>query len=176
MTIYVAILEMRPAFGLIAIAQYDQVLDMICPNCEAPMPDISAFCPACGVSVAETAGAVNSRDRALGALAYVGLVPAIVLLLIPGLRENRFVSFHSWQSVLFTIASALVGVVLKLLLMVLAIVPMVGFLLAWLLVGIGCMGIFILWIVLVVKAALGNYYQLPLIGPLAEQLAARADS
>ncbi|HXF14755.1 MAG TPA: zinc-ribbon domain-containing protein [Terriglobales bacterium] len=149
---------------------------MICPNCEAPMPDISAFCPACGVSVAETAGAVNSRDRGLGALAYVGLVPAIVLLLIPGLRDNRFVSFHSWQSVLFTIASALVGVVLKLLLMVLAIVPMVGFLLAWLLVGIGCMGIFILWIVLLVKAALGNYYQLPLIGPLAEQLAARADS
>ena len=140
------------------------------------MPDISAFCPACGVSVAETAGAVNSRDRGLGALAYVGLVPAIVLLLIPGLRDNRFVSFHSWQSVLFTIASALVGVVLKLLLMVLAIVPMVGFLLAWLLVGIGCMGIFILSIVLVVKAALGNYYQLPLIGPLAEQLAARADS
>jgi uncharacterized membrane protein len=140
------------------------------------MPDVSAFCPACGVSVAETPGIVNSRDRALGTLAYVGLIPAIILLLIPALRGNRFVRFHSWQSVLFTIASALLGLVLKLLFVILAILPVVGFLLAWLLLGIGSMGIFFLWVVLLIKAALGNYYQLPLVGPLAEQLATRADS
>jgi uncharacterized membrane protein len=140
------------------------------------MPDVSAFCPACGLSVAETPGAVNSRDRALGALAYVGLIPAIILLLIPALRGNRFVRFHCWQSVLLTIASALLGLALKLLFVVLTILPVVGFLLAWLSLGIGSLGIFFLWIVLLVKAALGNHYQLPLIGPLAEQLAARADS
>ena len=140
------------------------------------MPDVSAFCPACGLSLAETPGAIDSRDRALGALAYVGLIPAVVLLLIPALRGNRFVRFHSWQSVLFTIASALLGLALKLLFVVLAILPVVGFLLAWLSLGIGSMGIFILWLVLLVKAALGNYYQLPLIGPFAEQLATRADS
>ncbi len=149
---------------------------MICPNCDAPMPDVSAFCPACGLSVAGTSGAVNSRDRALGAVAYVGLIPAIVFLLIPALRGNRFVRFHSWQAVLFTIASALLGLALKLLFVILAILPVVGFLLAWLSLGIGSMGSCSLWIVLLVKAALGNYYQLPLIGPLAEQLATRADS
>jgi uncharacterized membrane protein len=140
------------------------------------MPDVSAFCPACGLSVAETPSTVDPRDRALGALAYVGLIPAIILLLVPALRGDRFVRFHSWQSVLFTIASALLGLMLKLLFVVLAILPVVGFLLAWLSLGIGSMGIFFLWIVLLVKAALGNYYQLPLIGPLAEQLATRADS
>ena len=140
------------------------------------MPDVSAFCPACGLSLAETPGAIDSRDRALGALAYVGLIPAVVLLLIPALRGNRFVRFHSWQSVLFTIASMLLGLALKLLFVVLAILPVVGFLLAWLSLGIGSMGIFILWLVLLVKAALGNYFQLPLIGPFAEQLATRADS
>ena len=140
------------------------------------MPDVSAFCPACGLSVAETPGTVNSRDRALGALAYVGLLPAMILLLIPALRGNRFVRFHSWQSVLFTIASALLGLVLKLLFVVLAILPVIGFLLAWLSLGIGSMGIFFLWVVLLIKAALGNSYQLPLIGPWAEQLATRADS
>jgi uncharacterized membrane protein len=140
------------------------------------MPDVSAFCPACGLSVAETAGAVNSLDRGLGALAYVGPIPAIVLLLIPALRGNRFVRFHSWQSVLFTIASALLGLGLKLLFVIFSILPVIGFLLAWLSLGIGSMGLFILWVVLLVKAALGNYYQLPLIGPLAEQLATRADS
>lgn len=140
------------------------------------MPDVSAFCPACGLSVSESPGAASSRERMLGALAYVGLIPAIVFLLIPALRGNRFVRFHSWQSVLFTIASVSMGLVLKLLFMVLAILPVVGFLLAWLSLGIGSMGIFFLWIVLLAKAALGNYYQLPVIGPLAEQLVARADS
>jgi uncharacterized membrane protein len=140
------------------------------------MPDVSAFCPACGLSVAETPGTVNSRDRALGALAYVGLLPAMILLLIPALRGNRFVRFHSWQSVLFTVASALLGLVLKLLFVILAILPVIGFLLAWLSLGIGSMGIFFLWVVLLIKAALGNSYQLPVIGPWAEQLATRADS
>lgn len=149
---------------------------MICPHCDAPMPDVSAFCPACGLSVAESPAAVSSRDRALGALAYVGLIPAIILLLIPPLRRNRFVRFHSWQSILFAIASALLGLVLKLLFVILAILPVVGFLFAWLSLGIGSMGIVFLWVVLFVKAALGNYYQLPVIGPWAEQLAARADS
>jgi uncharacterized membrane protein len=144
---------------------------MICPN-----SDVSAFCPACGLSVAETPGAIDSHDRALGALAYVGLIPAVILLLIPALRGNRFVRFHSWQSVLFTFASAVMGLALKLLFVILAILPVVGFLLAWLSLGIGSMGIVILWLVLLVKAALGNYYQLPLIGPFAEQLATRADS
>jgi len=109
-------------------------------------------------------------------VAYIGLIPAVVLLLIPALRGNRFVRFHSCQSVLFTVASALMGVVLKLLSVVLAILPVAGFLLAWLLLGIGFVGIFILWIVLLLKAALGNYYQLPVVGPLAEQLATRTDS
>jgi uncharacterized membrane protein len=140
------------------------------------MPEVSAFCPACGLSVAETSGAVNARDRALGALAYIGMIPALVLLLIPALRGNRFLRFHSWQSVLFTIASALLGLVLKLLFVILAILPVIGFLLAWLSLGIGSLGIFILWVVLLIKAALGHSHQLPLIGPLADQLAARADS
>ena len=140
------------------------------------MPDVSAFCPACGVSVAEAPGAVNPHDKALGALAYIGIIPAIILILVPALRDNRFVRFHSWQSILFSIASVLLAGALKLLFVIFSVLPVIGFLLAWLSLGIGSMGIFILWIVLLVKAALGHSYQLPLIGPLAEQLAARADS
>ena len=140
------------------------------------MPDISAFCPACGLSVAETPGGIDSRDRALGALAYIGLIPAIVLLVIPALRGDRFVRFHACQSVLFTIASSLLGLALKSLFVIFTILPVVGFLLAWLSLGIGSIGIFILWVVLLVKAAQGHSYQLPLIGPLAEQLATRTDS
>lgn len=149
---------------------------MICSNCNASMPDISAFCPACGLSINEKLVSVSSRDKLLGAVAYIGLIPAVVLLLVPALRGDRFVRFHSWQSILFTFASALLGVALKLLSLIFAFIPVVGFLFAWLSIGIGSMAIVILWIVLFVKAALGHSYQLPLIGPLAEQLATRADS
>jgi len=140
------------------------------------MPDVSAFCPACGHSVDETSDTTDSRAKLLGAIAYVGIIPAIILLLVPALRNSRFVRFHAWQSVLFTIASAALGLALKLLFLIFAILPVVGFLLAWLSLGVGSLGIVILWIMLLVKAAQGHHYQLPVVGPLAEQLATRADS
>ena len=149
---------------------------MICSNCDAPMPDVSAFCPACGRSVAEQFRAVDSSDKALGVLAYIGIIPAVILLLIPALRGDRFVRFHSWQSVLFSVASVLLGAALKLLFVIFSILPVVGFLLAWLCMGIGSLGMFMLWIVLVVKAAQGHSYELPLIGPLAAQFANPTDS
>src|SRR2546430_12872324 len=138
---------------------------MICSNCDAPMPDVSSFCPACGISVAETPAAVNSRDRALGALAYIGIIPAIILIMIPALRDNRFVRFHSWQSILFSIASVLLAGALKLLFVIFSVLPVIGFLLAWLSLGIGSLGIVMLLIVLFVKAAHGHHYELPVVGP-----------
>ena len=145
---------------------------MICSNCDAPMPDVSAFCPACGQSViAEQSAATHPRDKLLAALAYIGLIPAMILLAIPALRNNRFIRFHSWQSVFFSISSVLLGLGLRLLFIIFSMLPVVGFLLAWLSLGIGSIGIVILWVVLVVKAAQGRHYELPLIGPLAAQFA-----
>jgi uncharacterized membrane protein len=140
------------------------------------MPDVSSFCPACGHSVSETSGAVDSRDRVLAALAYIGIIPAIIFILVPALRDNRFVRFHSWQSILFSVASVLLAGALKLLFVIFSVLPVIGFLLAWLSLGIGSLGIVMLWIVLLLKAAQGHHYELPVIGPLAEQLATRADS
>ena len=135
------------------------------------MPDVSAFCPACGISVAEPHPAVNSRDRALGALVYVGLIPAIILLLIPALRGNRFVRFHSWQSLLFAVSTGILALILKILFAIFSILPVIGFLLAWLSLGLGFLAVVVLWVVLVTKAAQGQTYELPLIGPLAARLA-----
>jgi uncharacterized membrane protein len=63
-----------------------------------------------------------------------------------------------------------------LLFVIFSVLPVIGFLLAWLSLGIGSLGIVMLWIVLLLKAAQGHHYELPVIGPLAEQLATRADS
>jgi len=145
---------------------------MICSNCDAPMPDISAFCPACGQSVtAQESAASDPREKILGALAYIGLIPAIILLAVPALRDNRFIRFHAWQSVFFSVSSVLLGLGLRLLFIIFSMLPVVGFLLAWLSLGIGSIGIVTLWVVLVVKAAQGQHYELPLIGPLVAQFA-----
>jgi uncharacterized membrane protein len=134
------------------------------------MPDVSGFCPACGRSViAEGSVVSDARERLLGALAYVGLLPAIVCLAIPVLRNKRFTRFHAWQSVFFSVSSVLLALALRLLFIIFSMLPVVGFLLAWLSLGIGSIGILILWVVMVVKAAQGQRYELPLIGPLAAQ-------
>jgi len=154
---------------------------MICTYCSAAMPEISAFCPGCGRSV-DRAGSADQifasgvRDWLLGPLAYVALVPAIVFLIVPPLRSSRFVRFHSWQSILFAVATAVAALATRLLFFVLSVIPFGGFLLAWLLIGLVVLAVVVLWGVLVLKAALGEAFELPWLGPLAAQLATKESS
>lgn len=154
---------------------------MICSYCSAEMPEISAFCPACGRSIKhpgaeEHISAASLRDSLLGALAYVLLLPAMVFLAVPPLRSSRFVRFHSWQSLFFALASAIAALLTRLLFFVLPVIPFVGYLLAWLLIGLVGLAIVVLWGVLFVKAALGDAFELPWIGPLAWQLTSKESS
>lgn len=144
------------------------------------MPEISAFCPGCGRSVRPdpteaptTAAEVVplSLDAILGAIAYVTFVPAVVLLLIPQTKQKKFVSFHAWQSIAFVIVSAIIGVLARLLFAGLGLFPFGGYLLGWLLAGVVSLALFFSWVLLVVKAVLGEAYELPWIGPLALRFA-----
>jgi uncharacterized membrane protein len=143
------------------------------------MPEVSAFCPGCGRSVRQPLDdgipevTPLSRNSFLGAIAYVGILPSIVLLFLPALRENRFVRFHAWQSLLLGGCMAVVAIVTKLLFMVLSLFPFLGFLLAWLLAGLVALATFFSWIAIVAKAALGEAYELPFVGERAANLANR---
>ena len=151
---------------------------MICPHCAAEMPEISSFCPACGraVKATEELSAGDVRDALLAAAAYVTVVPAVVFLAVPAMRRSPFVRFHAWQAVFFAAAASVLGMVLRLLFVILSILPLLGFLLAWLLIGVGAIAVAILWGVLVVKAAQGHGYELPIIGPLAARVAQQGHS
>lgn len=144
------------------------------------MPEVSAFCPGCGRAVGQhlETGIPEvtplSRNSFLAAIAYVGILPSIVLLVLPLLRENRFVRFHAWQSLLLAGFTVVVGIVTKLLFVVLSLFPYLGFLLAWLLAGIVALATFFLWIAIVAKAALGEAYELPFVGEWASNLASRS--
>jgi uncharacterized membrane protein len=138
---------------------------------EARTPDVTmpvAVAPAPGVPV-------PSRDRLTAALAYVtfifAFIPvlAIVFVLIEPLKRNRFVRFHSFQSIFFSVATILAAIFLRILYPLLALIPVVGYLLAWLSMAVAFLGWGILWLVLLVKALQGETFRLPGIGSLAEK-------
>jgi uncharacterized membrane protein len=146
-----------------------------CPQCGIQMPDNTAFCPGCGWNttrpVLGTTGGI--RDNIAGALAYFTFMPAIVFLLAEPFKKNRFIRFHSFQSVLLTIAAVVAGLALKLIFLILALIPL-GHLLLLLISAIVVLGCVILWLVLMVKALQGEQFKLPFMGDLAERQASKA--
>jgi len=160
------------------------------------MPDNVVFCPGCGRRTwvpgnevqpainrpaprivnppTPTKSAVSSpvrrEDTFLGALAYITCIPAIFFVLVEPFKRNRFVRFHSFQSIFLAIATILVAVVMRILYSIFVLIPVVGFLLAWLTSAVLLLGWAILWLVLLVKALQGETLKLPWIGNLAEKV------
>ncbi len=105
----------------------------------------------------------------MGALAYVTFIPAIIFLLIEPYKNIKFVRFHAFQSLFLCVASIAISITLTILTIVLAfvgvgaLVGMVGWLVQ--------LGIFVLWIIVIIKAYGGERYKLPIIGDLAEKQA-----
>jgi len=143
-----------------------------CPQCGAQMPDQAAFCPGCGLRIfVATPGVATTsgfQDKFFGALAYVTFIPAIIFLLNERFRHNRFVRFHSLQSILLAVAGVLAAIALRLLLALFSLIPRLGYLVGWLVIVVVCIGWLILWIVLLIKALQGEMFKLPLIGDWAE--------
>jgi uncharacterized membrane protein len=131
-----------------------------CPTCGAQIAD-GTTCPKCtGHTTNPAAPAAGGlSDNVAGLLAYVTIIPAIVFLLIEPYNKNRFVRFHSFQSIFFSIAWFVIRVGL-------AILGFVSFL--WTIVHLA---FFVVWIILILKAYQGQMYKLPVIGDLAAQQA-----
>lgn len=92
-----------------------------------------------------------------GLLCYVfGAITGIIFLILE--KENRFVRFHAFQSTITFIALVVLNFVLT-------AIPIIGWLIGLLIAPLG----FILWIVLMVKAYQGNWFNLPVIGEIAEK-------
>jgi uncharacterized membrane protein len=136
-----------------------------------PAPHPTARPPAVSTPATTSAAATSSqpKDNLIAALAYVTFIPAIVLVLIEPFKRNRFVRFHAFQSIYLTGATILVAIAMRILYSVLTVIPVVGYLLAWLVIPVTLLGWGILWVVLLVKALQGQTFKLPLIGNLAER-------
>ena len=110
----------------------------------------------------------SSNDNVMGALAYL-LIPAILFLVIEPYNKNRFIRFHSFQSIFFTLASIGFNIAWTVLAGILSFVG-IGFIL-WMIYPLISLLLFAVWIILIVKAFQGQMYKLPWIGDLAEKQA-----
>lgn len=86
----------------------------------------------------------------------LGWVTGLIFYLIE--KENKYVRFHAFQSIVVFGA-------LTVLTIVLAMVPVIG----WMLVPIVYLVELILWIVLMIKAYQGEKFKLPVAGEMAEK-------
>ena len=77
--------------------------------------------------------------------------------------------FHSFQSIFLAAATIVAAIAMRILYSVLALIPGLGYLLAWLTSTVALLAWVILWILLLVKALQGETFRLPWIGTLAEK-------
>ena len=116
------------------------------------------YAPSAGSSSLYESASMRRRAPAAGWLSYLGgWVTGLIFLLLK--RENSFVRFHAMQSLLFFGAMSMVTTVFS----HIALLGSIG-------AGLGFVS-FICWMVLIVAAARGRYYKLPIIGDYAEKWA-----
>ena len=115
-------------------------------------------------------GAFVLSDHAAGAIAYLTFIPAIFFLLLEPYKQNSYVRYHSWQSILLSLGAFAVNVVLAFLLVFALLFTPRLHLVAWRAIELFWIAV---WIACVVNAAMGKRFKLPVIGGLAEQQAKR---
>ena len=146
-----------------------------CSACGAQVPDGSTMCAACSskapVGATAQASTGGLTDNVAGMLAYVTIIPAIIFLVMEPYNKNRFVRFHSFQNIFLHVAGFVLWIALFMVSAVLAFIPILGHLVAFLLWMVLSLGLFIIWIVLLLKANQGQMFKLPVIGDMAEKQA-----
>src|SRR6266571_3899277 len=82
-------------------------MSRFCSSCGAQMDEGAVTCPACGKSTLQPAAAGTTTatgglaDNVAGMLAYVTIIPPIIFLVLEPYNKNRFIRFHSFQSIFF---------------------------------------------------------------------------
>jgi uncharacterized membrane protein len=165
---------------------------MQCPVCPNEVSPQNAFCNQCGAPLAAAAaGAVPAgagappppnyvvqpvaagsglSDNATSAIAYLTIIPAVIFLVLEPYNRIPLIRFHSWQSIGLCIAAFLLQVIVSIAQITLHFIPGI-FLLFSLVHLVVAVGLFVLWLICILKASKGEWYKLPIIGDFAERQA-----
>jgi uncharacterized membrane protein len=123
--------------------------------------------PAAASSVAASSSGL--APNVASALAYVlGIITGVIFLVIE--KENRFVRFHAAQSIAVTLVLTVVSIGLSVLSTALVFVPILGWIVAFLL-SVGLLfATFVLWVLLMWRAYQGREWELPVAGGIARKM------
>jgi uncharacterized membrane protein len=148
-----------------------------CQSCGAAFADGATFCPTCSrrpqgmVSPSTTNSGLQANTA--GALAYLaGIITGIIFLVIDPYKGDRFVRFHSFQSIFFNVAWIALWIAWMIVGLVLSAVTKGLFFFIQLPIDLLLMvGGFALWAFLMYSAYRGKVTKLPVIGALAAKQA-----
>ncbi len=152
-----------------------------CQNCGALLSQSSAPCAICAGHSHATSAAVavappastGMDSNAAGALAYfAGFITGIIFLLIDPFKSDRFVRFHSFQSIFFNVAWIGLWIVWMIVGLVLGALTKGLFFLIEMPINLLLMvGGFCLWAFLMYSAYQKKTFKLPVIGAIAAKQA-----
>jgi uncharacterized membrane protein len=127
--------------------------------------------PASAPVATTTPTAAPMTSNVAGALSYIVIV-GIVFLIIDPYKRDRFVRFHAFQAIFFTVAVIIISIILGILMSgTLFLGGMFSLMLG--IYWIFRLAVFICWIFLVFKAYNNEMFKLPVIGDIAEKQAAQ---
>lgn len=156
-----------------------------CAKCGTELKEGATFCGSCGAPVAAAAGAAPSSggsapaagsasstgmsSNVAGALAYFTIIPAILFIVLEQFKHDKFVRFQAFQSLFFQLGIFVCWIPI----MIVGWIPFIGWLI--LLLGMLVLGLggFACWVFLVFKAYSNERFELPVIGKLAAEQAAK---
>ena len=163
---------------------------MQCPVCHAEVAPGNAFCNHCGAPMAAAAGAAPAgavppaagyavqpvgpvaaagtglSDTAAAAISYLTIIPAILFLVMEPYNKKPFVRFHSFQSIGLCVVWVAIWVAITILHVMLHFIPLIGILFFFVDMVVG-LGLFVLWLIAILKASKGEWYKIPFIGDFA---------
>jgi uncharacterized membrane protein len=135
------------------------------------------FCARCGAPVEGPPPPPSSppplsglQDNVASALCYLLLIlSGVLFLVIEPYNRNRTVRFHAFQSIFVWIGIVIVSIAVAIVSQFWMLIPFAGRIIGGLIWSAFGLGVFVLWIVLMVKAYNREKWILPVVGPLAEK-------
>lgn len=133
---------------------------------EQPPPQPAGQPPASG-----QATSTGLDPHLAGLLCYIlGIITGLIFFLIE--KTNSVVRFHAAQSIVFGGAAILLWIVLMILGVILGAISWQLGSLFGLLTIVVWLGLFIVWVILLIKGYSGEKWKLPILGDMAQRLAA----
>ena len=140
----------------------------VCAKCGTKNAEGTKYCQNCGsmldTQAPKVAGSTTSLEpNVAGLLCYVlGWITGLVFILIE--KENKFVRFHAMQSIVTFGAFSVLWIPFY----IFSRLDILAILFGILQAIIGVL-VFVLWIVLMIKAYQGERFKLPIAGDIAEK-------